>query len=60
MKVLVTGANGFVAKNLLVHLSERADIEVVTFTRENKVSDIDVFVQDVDFVFISRGLTALR
>jgi len=56
MKVLVTGANGFVAKNLLVHLSERADIEVVTFTRQNKLCDLETFVAGVDFIFHLAGV----
>ncbi|WP_420800947.1 NAD-dependent epimerase/dehydratase family protein [Pseudomonas cavernicola] len=33
MKVLITGANGFVGKNLVAHLSERKDIEVLCFIR---------------------------
>lgn len=31
MKVLITGANGFVGKNLTVHLGERQDVEVFVF-----------------------------
>lgn len=56
MKVLVTGANGFVAKNLLVHLSERDDLEVVTFTRENQVTELANLVEEVDFVFHLAGV----
>lgn len=33
MKVLVTGANGFVGKNLVLRLSEQPNIEVLTFVR---------------------------
>ena len=33
MKVLVTGANGFVGKNLVLRLRERAGTEVLTLTR---------------------------
>jgi len=56
MRVLVTGANGFVAKNLLVHLSERDDIEIVPFTRQNNLSDLEHLVVDVDFVFHLAGV----
>jgi UDP-2-acetamido-2,6-beta-L-arabino-hexul-4-ose reductase len=33
MKVLVTGANGFIGKNLVLRLREQAGAEVLTFTR---------------------------
>lgn len=33
MKVLVTGANGFIGKNLVLRLRERADTEVLTLVR---------------------------
>ena len=56
MKVLVTGANGFVAKNLLIHLSERNDIELFTFNRENSLSDLLTILTTVDFVFHLAGV----
>ena len=33
MKVLVTGTNGFIGKNLVLHLREQADTEVLSFVR---------------------------
>jgi len=56
MKVLITGANGFVAKNLQVHLSERTDIDVVTFTREQSIDDLSQLLDDVDFIFHLAGV----
>lgn len=35
MKVLVTGANGFIGKNLVLRLRERADTEVLTLMRSD-------------------------
>lgn len=35
MKVLVTGANGFIGKNLVLRLRERQGIEVLTLTRSD-------------------------
>ena len=32
MKVLITGANGFIGKNLQLHLTERKDVQVLCFT----------------------------
>ncbi|CRM57462.1 MULTISPECIES: UDP-2-acetamido-2,6-beta-L-arabino-hexul-4-ose reductase [Pseudomonas] len=56
MKVLITGANGFVGKNLIAHLEERKDVEVVSFTRENSITDLAAQVIDCDFVFHLAGV----
>jgi UDP-2-acetamido-2,6-beta-L-arabino-hexul-4-ose reductase len=50
MRVLITGADGFVGKNLQVHLAERADIEVVRFTREHDVATLSSRLEGVDVV----------
>ncbi len=41
MKVLITGANGFIGKNLVLRLREQADTEVLSFVR----GDSDVQLQ---------------
>ena len=56
MKVLITGANGFIGKNLAAHLNERQDIEVVRFGREDAPSSLLRMLQDVDFVFHLAGV----
>lgn len=56
MKVLITGANGFVGKNLQLLLAERKDVEVVCFTREHSVSQLTDMLQSVDFVFHLAGI----
>lgn len=56
MKVLITGAGGFVGQNLLAHLAERKDIEVLCFTRETSVSSLPELVQQADFVFHLAGV----
>ncbi|PRD68392.1 capsular biosynthesis protein [Malikia spinosa] len=56
MKVLITGANGFVGKNLQLHLAERKDVEVVCFTREHSVAQLPALLQGVDFVFHLAGI----
>jgi UDP-2-acetamido-2,6-beta-L-arabino-hexul-4-ose reductase len=56
LKVLITGANGFVGKNLTVHLSERKDIEVLTFVKGDSISSLDEKVQKVDFIFHLAGI----
>jgi UDP-2-acetamido-2,6-beta-L-arabino-hexul-4-ose reductase len=56
MKVLITGAGGFVGKNLQLHLAERKDVEVVSFTREHSVAQLPDLLQGVDFIFHLAGV----
>ena len=56
MKVLITGANGFVGKNLKLHLVERKDVQVSCFTRDDDVAQLPTILQDVDFVFHLAGI----
>lgn len=55
-KVLISGANGFVGKNLQLHLAERKDVQVLNFTRENDVAQLPSLLQEVDFVFHLAGV----
>ncbi|MBD8094282.1 NAD-dependent epimerase/dehydratase family protein [Pseudomonas fluorescens] len=56
MKVLITGANGFVGQNLVAHLGERDDIDVVRFTRDDDLSSLPGLVAQVDFIFHLAGV----
>ena len=56
MKVLVTGSNGFIGNNLRVHLSERNDIEVITFSREDDLDAFGSMLDGVDFIFHLAGV----
>lgn len=56
LKVLVTGADGFIGKNLLVHLGEKKDIEVLTFVRNEAISSLEEKVKSVDFIFHLAGI----
>ena len=56
MKVLITGADGFIGKNLQLHLAERKDVQVVCFTRSHDVAQLPDLLQGVDFVFHLAGV----
>lgn len=50
MKVLVTGANGFIGRNLLYKLVETGLYEVFTFTRGDNLETLIRHLEIVDFV----------
>ena len=56
MKILITGANGFVGRNLRQHLAERRDIEVVSLVREDSLDTLDQKLQDVECVIHLAGV----
>ena len=56
MKVLITGADGFIGKNLRQHLSEHRKYEVICFTRKDRFSDLKNKLKGVEFIFHLAGI----
>lgn len=56
MKVLVTGADGFIGKNLQLHLEEKKGFEVVPFTREHNEQDLAGLLRGVDWIVHLAGI----
>lgn len=56
MRVLITGASGFIARNLQLYLSPRQDVEVRCFDRSHTLQQLPALMEDVDFVFHLAGV----
>jgi UDP-2-acetamido-2,6-beta-L-arabino-hexul-4-ose reductase len=55
MRVLVTGANGFIGKNLVLRLHEQTGAEVLKFTRGDTDSDLQASLMKADAVIHLAG-----
>jgi len=56
MKVLITGANGFIAKNLIEHLKRDENIELFLFSKKDSLNLLEAYVKEVDFIFHLAGV----
>ncbi|CEG29111.1 capsular polysaccharide biosynthesis protein CapF [Bacillus sp. B-jedd] len=56
MKILVTGANGFIGKNLIAELKNRKYNDVFEYSRETDPAKLDQFCREADFVFHLAGV----
>ncbi|HDX1178321.1 TPA: NAD-dependent epimerase/dehydratase family protein [Pasteurella multocida] len=55
MKVLVTGSNGFIAKNLIQSLSEKQDIEILCYHRQSSEETLIHHVLSADWIIHLAG-----
>jgi UDP-2-acetamido-2,6-beta-L-arabino-hexul-4-ose reductase len=56
MKVLITGANGFIAKNLCTTLDKMPQIKVLKYTKNDSIETLDVLIEEADFIFHLAGI----
>ena len=56
MKILVTGAKGFVGKNLIAELKNKGYIDIYEFDQDTKKSLLDEYVRECEFVFHLAGV----
>ena len=56
MKILVTGSDGFVGKNLCAVLRRRDDVELFEYDLANKPEELDRALEQADFIFHLAGI----
>lgn len=56
MKILITGANGFIGKNLIAELKNRGFDDLLYFTRENNIEELFLFLDKADLIFHLAGI----
>ena len=54
MRLLVTGSNGFIGKNLIIKLNELL-IDYRVYSRENSIEDLPSLIKDIDFIIHLAG-----
>lgn len=56
MKILVTGAKGFIGKNLIAELKNRNYHEIYEFDKETTIEELEKYTKDCEFVFHLAGV----
>ncbi|TYC82201.1 capsular polysaccharide biosynthesis protein CapF [Acetobacterium wieringae] len=56
MRILVTGANGFIGKNLIAELHNRGHHDILEFDKETEPSLINKYCQEANFVYHLAGV----
>lgn len=56
MRILVTGANGFIAKNLITELHNRGYHDVFAYHRQSDPSSLETYCRDAEYVFHLAGV----
>lgn len=56
MKVLVTGANGFIGKNIIAMLKTKEKLEILPMTRETREGELKGYIEKCDFIIHLAGV----
>ncbi len=56
MKILITGARGFIGKNLLAELKNRKYTDIFEYNRDTDLTLLDEYCKEADFIFHLAGV----
>lgn len=56
MKILITGAHGFIGRNLCLRLQEAGYADLVKIDRDSSLADLETGLQEADFVYHLAGI----
>lgn len=56
MKILVTGAKGFIGKNLIAELNNQGYSEILEYDLDTDIATLETYCRDTDFVFHLAGV----
>ena len=56
MKILITGANGFIGKNLVAELRNRKFNDLYLYDMDSTLEDLDRYCQDAEFIYHLAGV----
>ena len=56
LRVLVTGSDGFIGKNMVVHLNELEGFESLNFTRQDSIEKLKILVSQADAIIHLAGV----
>ena len=56
MKIVVTGSNGFIGKNLIVRLQCLEDVEIVQITRQTQLRDFSELLKEANVIYHLAGV----
>jgi UDP-2-acetamido-2,6-beta-L-arabino-hexul-4-ose reductase len=56
MRILITGSNGFIAKNLILRLGEMPDVDILEYNTASSVNDLERYIHSCEFIFHLAGV----
>ena len=54
-RILITGADGFIGKNLSCYLNANSNHKLTSFLRSNNLEELRALIQNSDFIFHLAG-----